>query len=319
MKKHLLLHLYYLAPSKRASVEQLMAQANIDVKFSQSDISPAKVDALFVGAHELSSAILNQFKQLKVIQVLGTNTALIDLEYCHSNGITVLRSQEPRGHLIAEHAISLALSCIRRLPQADIAVRNWQMNDDFPTVKASETQGYDNWPRIQPQSLFDSTVGILGAGTIALEIIQRLHAFGCDINYHKRTHFSSNVEQKLGINYLTLEQILTNSDILFVQLPLTDSTRSLINSENIHLLKHGAIIVNCGRAAVIDETTFMQAIENKQIGYAGLDVFWHEPLPAEHALTKNNNVILTPHMAEIGGRDVSLLRKEALEQLITFF
>lgn len=314
-----LLHLYYLDSAKQELVKKQMQPAGFDVYFSLQDIAPQNVDALLVGAHELTAETLSCFEKLQVIQVLGTNTSLIDLDYCQACNIQIFTGKEPRGHLIAEHAISLALALIRRLPQADTAVKNWKKNCDYPCVTATEITGYDNWPKIKPQSLFSSNVGILGAGAIALELIQRLQAFGCTINYNKRTPYSKSVDKKLGIHYQTFEDILTNSDVLFLQLPLNDSTRTLINKKNIALLKNNIIIINCGRAGVVDEEAFIAALESGHIGYAGLDVFWQEPQPAEHVICQSERVILTPHMAEVGGRDASLLRKEALNQLTYYF
>lgn len=316
MKRLNFLHLYYLDPSKRADVVSKMNAAGFDVFFSPVDIPPENVHAMLVGADELQADKLQSYSGLKVIQVLGDSTALIDTEYCEQAGIKLLTTQGPRGHLIAEHAIGLALSLLRRFRVADQAVRNGDNPAGHDTVETKEAQGCDNWPEIEPQTLFCSTVGILGAGSIGLEIAQRLRPFGCEINYYKRTTYSESTEKKLGISSLPFEQILVTSDVLFVQLPLNKSTRSLINSDNISLLKRGVIVINCGRAAVLEEVAFMSALSSRRIAYAGLDVFWHEPLPVEHPLCSNDRVLLTPHMAEVGGREVHLLRQEALDQII---
>lgn len=314
-----LLHIYYLDDSKKIKVVEKMANYNITVHFSKQEVLPEKVDVILSGAAELSSDILKAFPNLKLIQILGQATETIDLEYCKEKHIKVLISSEPRGHIIAEHTIGLLLSLTRNLFQADQSIRKAPNLSGNLIQKTSEVVGVDNWSRIESTTLYGKQVGIIGMGSIGFEILKRLQAFSCQVKYFKRTPFTKETDSKLNIQYLPFKTILETSDILIIQTPLTKSTRHLINSSNIHLLKKGVLLINCGRAEVVEETCLIEALSNKTIAAAGLDVHYYEPLPSNHKLCEFENVILTPHMAESGGNAPHLQREEAMESIINFF
>lgn len=313
-----ILHLYYLDPGKRSATIQYFADAKHTLVFDLEELPADQIDALFVGAQELTATDLAQFPNLKCIQVLGQRTELIDSDYCQANHIQLLTTNAPKGHIIAEHALGLALSGLRNFNEADRLVRAGFNPDQMSTVNATETAGADNWPQVRSRTLFGAKVGIVGLGTIGLELLHRLQAFGCQISYFRRTPFCQATNDRLGIQSLPLNQLLTASDVLFFHLPHAESTIGLIDAAMISLIPKGTILINCGRAAVFEESALMAAIQSQHIGFAGLDVFWQEPLPTSHPLCQTPNVTLTPHMAEMADNqpDPALLRREAMDRLI---
>ncbi|MGL4853627.1 MAG: NAD(P)-dependent oxidoreductase [Lentisphaeria bacterium] len=315
-----ILHLYYLDKSKRESAKDFFRERGMELHYDMSSVTNDKVEGLFVGAHELTASYLSLFPKLKAIQVLGQFIDLIDLDYCEKHGIKVLLSSDPKGHIIAEHAIGLALAGLRNFIVADKSVRGGYNGGDSLIVEATEVNGFDNWPNIKARSLYGSNVSIIGLGAVGLEILRRLKPFGCEIFYYKRNRFSEKLEQQLEIKFGELPDLLSKSDLIFFQLPYTEGTAGLISKDYLSKIKFGSVVVNCGRAGVVDEAAFIEMVAKNHISFAGLDVFWQEPISANHPLCHLSNTLLTPHMAEIvtNGPDVAQLRKNAMESLINF-
>ncbi len=315
-----LLHLYYIAPEKRPAVIEKFKVNNIDVYFAEDNYDAASINLLLIGSHEVNKSTLKLYPNLQIIQIIGHDSGLIDRDLCREKGIKVSQTTLPKGHIIAEHAIGLAISGLRNFTLADQLVRLEYNPQKMPTVTATEVNGADNWPVIEAKSLYGSKVGIVGLGAVGLELLKRLKVFGCEVSYFKRDKFSPETESRLKITYKALNELLQTSDILFFQLPYNEQTKRMITSKELQLLKPSAIIINCGRAAIFDECDLMYALAADELKFAGLDVFWQEPLPKGHPICRLPNVILTPHMAEIdsGGPDVSQLRQEAMQLLTDF-
>lgn len=313
-----LLHLYYLDPSKQAAVSELFRRVGVSVCFERGGMNPSEVDILLIGAHELNAADLGLFPRLRFIQVLGKDGGLIDREYCEQHGIIVSETSAPKGHVIAEHAIGMALYGLRQFSLADQKVRQGAGRGGFEEVDATETHGCDNWPGIASRCLYGSEVGIVGMGAVGLELLKRLRAFDCSVHYYKRARYSHAAEKRLGLSFLDIDAILSRCEVLFFQLPATDQTVGMISADRMMALQPGCVVVNCGRASVFDEAAMIDALQQKRIGFAGLDVFWREPLPSGHPLCAMDHVLLTPHMAEqlSDGPDVSQLRQEAMQCIL---
>ena len=312
-----LLHLYQLDASKKEAVRTQLLPSVINTYFDLKEISPEEVHFLCVGAHELNTQQLKQFPQLKFIQIIGRNTTLIDLDYCKTHTIGIGKTTFPRGYIIAEHAIALALSFTRNIALADKSTRNHSLKNTEQSKPATEVIGQDNWCQIPSSTLYGKSVGIIGFGAIGLELNKRLQAFDCQVSYHKRTQFSPYAEYCLNVTYKSLKDIL-KSDIVFIHLGLTKTTKNLLNYELLQSLKNDAIVINCGRACVINEADLLRIISEKPQLKLGMDVFWEEPLSKDHPITSIKNTLLTPHMAECGGEDISLQRQEAYKNIVQF-
>ena len=138
------------------------------------------------------------------------------------------------------------------------------------------------------------TLGVIGAGHIGRKVIQIAQALDMNILVYTRTPR----EDEKGIHYVSLEELLKNSDYISMHCPLTESTKHMINKESLSLMKPSAFIINTSRGALIDETALIEALENGTIAGAGLDVLTKEPLDPENPLLSMDNVLTAPH---IGG------------------
>lgn len=144
--------------------------------------------------------------------------------------------------------------------------------------------------------LYGKTLGIVGYGAIGSEVAKRALAFGMELIAYDPYCPAERITQD-GVRPVDLATVLSESDILSIHLPVVPSTKNIVNKEWFGQMKPTAYVINTARAAVIDQKDLIDALENKVIGGAALDVFWQEPIPANHPLLKMRNVTLTPHMA----------------------
>lgn len=144
--------------------------------------------------------------------------------------------------------------------------------------------------------LYGKNLGIAGFGAIGREVAKRAQAFGMNILAYDPFVPAEAIEAT-GAQACTLDEMLENSDIVSIHLPVLDSTKGTVNRDWFSKMKKTAYLVNTARAAVIDQKDFVEALQNKDIAGAAVDVYWEEPVPANHPLLKMRNVVCTPHMA----------------------
>ena len=144
--------------------------------------------------------------------------------------------------------------------------------------------------------LYGKKLGIAGYGAIGKEVAVRAKAFGMDVLVYDPYISADRVEAD-GVKAVDLDIMLSTSDIISIHLPVLPSTRGMVNKDWFSKMKSTAFVVNTARAAVIDQKDFIEALEKKQIAGAAVDVYWEEPVPANHPLLKMRNVVCTPHMA----------------------
>ena len=144
--------------------------------------------------------------------------------------------------------------------------------------------------------LYGKNLGVAGFGAIGREVAKRAMAFGMKVLAYDPYLAPEKIEAE-GAVPCTLEEMLSGSDIVSIHLPVVDSTRNIVNKDWFSKMKKTAYVVNTARAAVIDQKDFVEALENGTIAGAAVDVYWQEPVPANHPLLKMRNVVCTPHMA----------------------
>jgi glyoxylate reductase len=140
------------------------------------------------------------------------------------------------------------------------------------------------------------TMGIVGLGKIGGATARRLKSFGVTLLYNSRTR-KPELEEEIGIEYVTLDSLLERSDIISLSLPYTQETHHLIDAKRISSMKDGVYIVNTARGRIIDQVALIKALRSGKVAGAGLDVFEEEPLDPESPLASMDNVVLCPHLA----------------------
>ncbi|MDP3064289.1 MAG: phosphoglycerate dehydrogenase [Chloroflexota bacterium] len=223
--------------------------------------------------------VLEACPRLKLVSVWGVGVDNIDLAAATRLGITVSNTPGYASIGVAEHALTLALSVARQIITNDRLIRS------------------GSWSRGWLVQLYGKTLGVVGAGPIGQRMVELGRGVGMKVVAWTRKPTPERARQ-LGVEFLPLEELLRQSDVVSLHLPLTDETRGLLNRERLALMKPTAILVNTGRGPLIDEAALTDALREKRLAGAGLDVFATEPLPKGHPLTTLDNVVLSPHAAQ---------------------
>jgi phosphoglycerate dehydrogenase-like enzyme len=270
--------------------ELLPAGFRLDV-VAPADLSQALpgADYLMGFIGRLSDETLAAASRLKLVQLVSVGYDNFNLAGARAARVPVAVNGGANAIAVAEHAIMLMLATLRHLTELDAGVRAgaWR----------GRAEGGPAEGGFRLYELWHSTVGIVGMGRIGQEVAERLRGWEADLVYYDPRRLDAERERALGVRYLALDDLLAAADVVSVHVPLNDATRHLIDARALGLMKPTAAIVNTSRGGLIDEDALFQALQERKIGGAGLDVFDQEPPPADHPLLKIPNAVLTPHLA----------------------
>lgn len=263
---------------KRAWVQEV----NLPFSECQQEVEPywrqlETAQALFVRTGNIPAALLQRCSQLKGIVVHGAGVDQVDVAAAAELGIKVVNLPGINANAVAELTLGLMLASLRQIPLADRLLR---------------TSSWENSLR-RGTELAGKTVGLIGFGQIGRRVATLLQPFNVRLLVTNRS-----VPKEVGINFelVSLEKLLTESDIVSLHVPLSDTTRHLLNEQRLTMLKPGAIIINTARGALIEQAALRKALLSGRLAGAALDVFDPEPLPPTDPLLQMDNVIVTPHL-----------------------
>lgn len=218
----------------------------------------------------------------------------IDVAAARAAGIPVSIVPGTASEEVASHAFAMGLSLVRRLPAGHDAIRNMGWGGII---------GYDT------PVLSSLEVGVVGMGRIGQHVARMYSAVGCAVKGYDPFLDSSDVQMT------SLEDVLQNSDLVSLHLPLNKETWNLISADSLKAMRNGSVLVNVSRGGLVDETALADALHAGQLSGAGIDTFAQEPLHAEHPLRTAPNVILTPHIAWRSNRSTSALQEGAVDRV----
>ncbi|MBI3506554.1 MAG: hydroxyacid dehydrogenase [Proteobacteria bacterium] len=227
----------------------------------------------------VTAAIMATAPKLRLVQKIGVGVDAIDRAYARSRGIAVCNMPGTNTVAVAELTLALMLACLRRIASMDADLR---AGGGWPAAQESLDRAGE---------IHGACVGLIGYGAVARQLTPILRALGARVIAHTR-HASDS-----GVEFVALDALLAQADIVSLHLPLTPETRNLLDAGRIAGLKHGAIVVNTARGALIDEVALVSALHNGRIAAAGLDVFADEPIRRDSPLLGLRNVVATPHIA----------------------
>ncbi len=236
------------------------------------------VDMLISGTEPVTEAVLQAANRLKGISKHGVGYENIDLEACKRRGVPVAIA----GGTITDSVADLAMTLICALARGVVA-------GDVMT-KAGK------WGRVTGVELKDKTLGIVGLGQIGRGLTRRARGFGMRV-IAQDTYHDEAAARFLGVEYVTLEELLTRSDFVSLHAPGGAETRALINAQALALMKPAAFLINTARGELVDETALFEALTSQRLAGAATDVFIREPPPADHPLLTLPNFIAMPHSA----------------------
>jgi glyoxylate reductase len=221
---------------------------------------------------------------LKLLANFGAGVDHIDLKTARARGLTVTNTPGVLTSDTADLTMALILAVPRRMSEGERLLRKGEWRGWSPT-------------QLMGHRVYGKRLGIIGMGRIGSAVARRAKAFGVSIHYHNRRRVDAELEAQLEATYWeSLDQMLARMDIISINCPRTPATFHLLNARRLELLKPTAYIVNTSRGEVIDEAALARALEAKQIGGAGLDVYENEPA-VNPALLELENCVLLPHMS----------------------
>ncbi len=287
---------------------------------------PSKKDfeiiSVFVGSR-INSKVLDHFPSLKYITTRSTGFDHIDLKSCKERGILVSNVPRYGANTVAEFTFGLILNLTRKIYHA------------IDQIKEIESFSLEN---LRGTDLKGKTLGVIGTGSIGKEVIKIAKGFGMKV-LASDPYPDLEFAKEQGFEYVSLEKLLQNSDIITIHCPLTDQTKHLINKENIKLIKKGAYLINTARGPIVDTEALILALKEGRLAGAGLDVLEGEKETKEelglltsqelkkdtlkvllenHILMKMPNVLITPHTAFNSWEALYRILDTTLENLKSF-
>jgi gluconate 2-dehydrogenase len=238
---------------------------------------------LSTGSDRIDASILAGAPRLKAVCNVAVGYNNIDLAACSERGILATNTPEVLDDTTADTSWALIMAAARRITEAERWLRggNW-------------IQGW-KYDRLLGQDVHHATLGIVGMGRIGQAIARRAKGFSMRILYHNRRRATKAIEREAGAKYVTLEKLLKESDFVSLNLPYSKEAHHLIGARELSLMKPTAVIVNAARGGIIDDAALVQALKERRIAAAGLDVFEGEP-KFNPGFLELDNVALIPHI-----------------------
>jgi len=266
-----------------SEVEKLVKLTTYQTTNSDQTIERVKkADIIITNKVVIGKNEMVNTKCLKLICVAATGTNNIDIEEAKKRNIVVANVKNYSTEAVAQHTLSLILALQNSLINfaQESKSGNWSKSPVFTML---------NHPFYE---LKGKKLGIIGYGTIGKRVAELAKVFGMEIMIGKRK----------GVNYsdrerIDLDSLIKESDIITVHTPLSKSTRNLFATKEFEQMKRSAVIINTARGGIINETDLCNALKNKDIRAAAIDVTEYEPIPGNHPLLELDNIIITPHIA----------------------
>ena len=236
---------------------------------------------------------------LRFISVCGIGTDSIDLVAARERGITVSNIPGKTAPVVAEHAFGLMFAAAKRAAWYTEMTRQGQ------------------WVKQDGMFLSDKTVGIVGTGNIGAEMARMCNAFGMNVIAYTFNPSDERAE-RLGVRFVELDELMAESDVITIHTKLTPDSEKMIGAHEIGLMKPDAILVNVARGPIVDEAALVDALNEGRISGAALDVFENEPIPEDSPILKCEQVVLTPHIADMTPEGLDLLNQGVVENTLAY-
>lgn len=286
--------------------EQLLSGLNIEVlkgqcQSDQEVIALAKnADGIINQYAPINEKVINNLSKCKVISRYGVGVNTIDVDAATKYGICIANVTDYGVEEVSNHAMALILNCARKVVTQNNLVKKgiWDFKDAVPLFRLSQ-----------------QTLGLIGYGRNSRSLAEKAKVFGMRIFVYDP--FVSNEDiANSGVTPTDLEKVIQGADYLSLHIPLTKDTKSFINREHLTDMKSNAFIINTSRGEIINENDLIEALNNKQIAGAALDVLEKEPISSNHPFMKMENVVMTPHSAWYTEESMKELRTKTVQNII---
>lgn len=257
----------------------------VDGKTPEEQQVAAVSAADFIMAYraKLSPGVLRSATKARLVQILSAGYDGVDLRLLRELKLPCANNGGANSWAVADHAVLAMLALYRRLPAADKAVREGSWSAAIDGTNTFEMAG--------------KLVGILGFGNIGQKVARRVQSFDAAVQYCDLFPLPPERERDLQVKRVPLDVLFRTSDIVTCHAPLTRDTRHIVNGEHLGMMKPTALLINTSRGPVVDEAALIDALRQKRIAGAALDVFEKEPVDRRNPLLGMENVVVTPHSA----------------------
>jgi D-3-phosphoglycerate dehydrogenase / 2-oxoglutarate reductase len=284
---------------------QVLSEVNAELKLAKGT-SPEEIlaiareaDGLLVTYAKVPASMIEQLKRCKVIARFGIGVDSVDIDAATRAGIVVTNVPEYCEDEVSDHAMALLLSLIRKIP--------------FANKKTHA--GVWSMPAVVPiHRLRGSVLGLAGFGKIPRLVAVKAQAFGLQVQTYD-PYVSSETAAKLGVKLVGLPELLSTSDYISIHAPLTPETDRMFNADAFRQMKRSALLVNTARGQLVDVEALVDALDNKLITGAALDVLPQEPPAPNSRLFGRDDVILTPHTSFYSEESLVELQTKAAQQV----
>ena len=251
---------------------------------------------------DMPGEVMRAAEKLRVISFAGIGVAqFVDMPQARQRGITVCNCPGYSNTTVAEHTMALVLGVTRHIARLDKSMRDGAWDQSQEAIQ-----------------LHGKTIGLIGFGGIGQIVAKLCKAFGMHVLVATRT-MSNERAAKHDVEFVTLDALYRQSDIISLHAAVNSDTENMVDHAAFEKMNAGAVLINTARAELVDENAFLNAIRSGKLAGAGLDVFWQEPLPADHPLATMNNVIISPHVGFNTQEAVDSLYQIAVGNLVRFF
>lgn len=259
-------------------------------------------DAIIIGNDVVGEYSINKGDKLKAIVKHGVGIDNIDIELANKKGIKIINAQHTNAIAVAEFVFTSLLCLMRKVCQA----------------RESLLMGKWEGSKFIGEELHGKTIGVIGMGHIGQHVSRIGIGFGMEVCYFDIIKNKS-IEQKLGIVFCDFIDLLKDSDVITIHVPLTKNTTNLISKDEIELMKNNSYLVNMSRGGIVDEEALYEALKRKKIKGAILDVYSKQPIDKDWKMLELDNVLCTPHIAGYTYDGISKTSISVTEQLIEYF
>jgi len=255
--------------------------------------------AVVVGLESIDDALLESLPNLRYISKYGVGLNNIDLEACHERGVRVLHSPGVNSYSVSELTLSSAIHLLHRAPESQSSLQS------------------GIWQQHRGRDLRGAVVGIIGCGHVGKELVQLLSPFDCKVLVFDKVNYNA-FNKQWGVNRVPLEQLLAESDVVTIHLPLDDSTRGLISESRISFMKPTAVLLNYARGGILDEQATCHRLQQGLLAGVAIDVFEGEPRISS-PLIGMPKVLSTSHIGGSTQEAVMAMGRAAISQLLNAY
>lgn len=261
------------------------------------------IDAALCGGDHWTARVMDAAPRLRAICKWGTGINAIDLMAAAERGIEVRNVPDAFSAPVSDTVMSFMLCFARKTPWLDRA------------IKAPSVGGKGGWEPIEGVSLGECTLGVVGVGNIGRTLLGKARAFGMRLLGCDPVQPPERVIDETGVRMVSLEELLGESDFVSLNCDLNPSSHHLINASALGRMKPSAVLINTSRGPVVDQKALTQALQERRIAGAGLDVFEVEPLSSDDPLRSMDHVLLSPHLSQSSPRSCWRTHERAMDNL----